>query len=282
MLSRLLFSKITFSTLFLSISLGLVCYPSAQAQSTTPNATTENANGGATIDADDSPLEDGGDLEDVGGLEDAEEASELETQNTAPEAPSDVDSTASENEEEVLDSSGESDVQTTQSDEVSYEALEGFLNEKDWERADRETFNLLLALVGNKSKQKGYFLLPEWKAFVDNNESCADIQRIDELWKEASEESLGFSVQKRLYEQVFNSSLIQNKVLAFYHKIGWLEPDFSAVSVAWERSVENNIVRYLEDQKPDFKDPIPGHLPALMSWEDDRDRRLYLFNKCGL
>lgn len=284
MFTRPSLNKTVLSALCLSLSLGLAWNSSAQAQNTPPENATESE---TTSEMDKPPSTE---LE----VEATEEATEVEateevgdsgSEDTEPKMPVEAEGPDLEDVEESAVGSDGADTQTAQTSEALYQALETSLGEKAWENADRGTFDLLLALVGEQSKMQGYFSLEEWDKFVSDEASCADIKRIDELWKKASDDKLGFSAQKNIYEQDFNNAFFQNsRVRAFYFKIGWLSPERT---VAWKRDSDkqtatDNAVSYLEDRAPDFANPVPGHLPAIMSWADDSDRRLYLFNKCGL
>jgi hypothetical protein len=72
------------------------------------------------------------------------------------------------------------------------EKLEAFLRNQEWEKADNETYRLMITTVG---KDKG-----EW--FTSDellNFPCAELKAIDGLWVKYSQGRFGFSVQKELY-----------------------------------------------------------------------------------
>jgi hypothetical protein len=170
---------------------------------------------------------------------------------------------------------------------VSYQNLETYLSDRNWEAADNETFNVLLALVGERSKAQGYFSLEEWNTFVaDKEKNCPNVQKIDELWKNASDDALGFSSQMVVFRNAQPYSDI------FYRMIGWVSEDRRTTLVEWiiksEPSPADEAVVYVMNKKPNFQTPeqTRGHLPAMMAWEPEgqrqSDRRFQLFSACEL
>lgn len=165
----------------------------------------------------------------------------------------------------------------------NYAQLTHSLEVKDWQAADRETFDLMLGLVGKKSKQKGIFLNEEWDSFFNEESGCQQVEKINALWSKASEEKLGFSAQKRLlYEtQKLNPDRPDK---AFYDQIEWTNENSSLVE--WDYNESANAVRYLEGKEPNFIAPAEGHLPAIMMWEKSenrrKDKRPLIFSKCNL
>jgi hypothetical protein len=195
------------------------------------------------------------------------------------------------NETSSVSESGASDVDGQQigsDNEALYRNLETYLTERNWEAADNETFNLLLALVGSKSQEQGYFSLGEWEAFVaDKEKNCPNVQKIDELWKNASNNALGFSAQMAMFR------ITQPHSDTFYRAIGWISEDMRTTLVEWvlksQPSPADEAVVYVMNKKPDFQTPeqTRGHLPAMMAWEapegqGQRDRRFQLFSACEL
>ena len=176
------------------------------------------------------------------------------------------------------------DESVSEADNTLFQTLREYLEASNFEEADRETFRVLQVLVGEQSADKGFFVMTEWDAFVKDEASCANVQRIDELWQEASSGTLGFSQQKRLFDAIRDP-------LAFYRAIGWIERNTFETKVEWKRiplaTSPDQAVDYIDDKEPNFQDPVPGHLPAAMYWESEsgdvqQDRRLALFAKCGL
>ncbi|MFB2973248.1 GUN4 domain-containing protein [Aerosakkonema sp. BLCC-F183] len=73
---------------------------------------------------------------------------------------------------------------------VDFRKLEWLLICKNWEEADRETWNLILSISGNSSLQKGYL-----EELDIENISVSDFKIIDELWNLYSNGKYGFSAQ---------------------------------------------------------------------------------------
>ena len=76
-----------------------------------------------------------------------------------------------------------------------YAKLRHFLEQKKYEAADRETWRLMLQIVG--ARKRGYFELEDFEQFPSS-----DLQAIDRLWLDLSDGHFGFSVQKQIYQEV--------------------------------------------------------------------------------
>lgn len=169
----------------------------------------------------------------------------------------------------------------------AYAELANSLKSQDWESADRETFDLMLGLVGKESKQKGKFVDKEWKKFVENDKSCRQIEKIDSLWSEASDGKLGFSAQQRISEETATADGNVD-IPAFYKKIKWISNNGQEAFVAWVYDEDILEADYINGKEPDYEQPERGHLPAIMSWGNasdgtpSRDKRFFLFNLCGI
>lgn len=150
-----------------------------------------------------------------------------------------------------------------------YTQLEQYLQQRNWEAADRETYQVMLKLAGPQSTQAGALDLNEWKNF-----GCAEFQKVDSLWREASGGKLGFGSQLRIFKQT-------NKVTAaYFEKIGWKNSE-GEWKVQWQSNSEKQY-EYIPNKKPDFKDPPVGHLPAILPWRNGKDYRLEKSTSCGL
>lgn len=92
--------------------------------------------------------------------------------------------------------------------DVSYWKLINYLEQREWRKADDLTRELLLKLATRNSQ-----------AFLDKESiekiSERDIYTLDLLWVEYSKENFGFSVQKKIYEQV------ERKKQLFAQEVGW-------------------------------------------------------------
>lgn len=268
------------TSLVLSFSLGLsMCIPAYAQESDntgTNNAEVENSDGTAIDATEDEPAE-------------VENSSQNE-ENSDVEAPENQEDQPSEAVEGESVEEGSDNPQAEMVNEEMYQDLKTYLDNQEWEAADNETFNLLLSLVGSESKQQGYFSLAEWNRFVADQENCPNVQRIDELWRAASNGSLGFSAQKRVLDAISVEVLRIDPAL-FYKIIGWVSDNGRESLVEWMRNPNQQATAdesVIYSKKPDFDNVLrtPGHLPAMMYWEatdgQQRDRRFQLFSKCGL
>jgi serine/threonine protein kinase len=140
-----------------------------------------------------------------------------------------------------------------------YTKLREYLQQQppDWEAADRETFELMLKLAGENSVEQGRFVPEDWYNF----HRCEDVKEIDHLWREASNNKLGFSVQNKIYEAE------KENINAFRIKVGWLETTGTSRKVDWKYKPEARKTEYLPGKQPDFETPPKGSLPAMLEWE---------------
>jgi hypothetical protein len=76
-----------------------------------------------------------------------------------------------------------------------YRPLAYFLSTGQWQRADEETFGLMLKVAGKKDQ--GYLSFSDIRQFPG-----ADLQLIDFLWVTYSDGKFGFSVQKQIWVEV--------------------------------------------------------------------------------
>ena len=126
---------------------------------------------------------------------------------------------------------------------ISLRRLQDFLSKKDWRQADLETKLLLLKMT----KRQGQGWLDEKSI---QNLKIEDIKELDKLWRNASNNRFGFSIQKQIYLQTSNQLNQYNWQIYcnFGEKVGWYEPN-----TGWK-----------DYTKLDFSDSAPeGHLPFL-------------------
>lgn len=100
-----------------------------------------------------------------------------------------------------------------------YEALQNFLKEGKWFEADKETVRLILAIAGREKLEN---LRPEEIALID----CSELQVIDRLWLNYSDDRFGFSVQVKVYQDLGGdeqTTIEQNNKLIeqWGEKLGW-------------------------------------------------------------
>ena len=75
---------------------------------------------------------------------------------------------------------------------ANYTTLRDLLKAQKWKEADRETYRLMITIVGRK--EGDYFRTEQLLNFP-----CKDLKTIDRLWVQASQGRYGFSVQKEIY-----------------------------------------------------------------------------------
>ena len=80
-----------------------------------------------------------------------------------------------------------------------YTTLKKYLAAGKWKEADAETARVMLAVA--KREKEG------WLDFGSiDNFPCEDLRTIDQLWVKYSDGKFGFSVQKRIYQGLENST----------------------------------------------------------------------------
>ncbi|OCR00248.1 hypothetical protein BCD67_24905 [Oscillatoriales cyanobacterium USR001] len=138
---------------------------------------------------------------------------------------------------------------------LDYSNLRNYLRQKNWNAADKETYEIILKAAGKESQIRGYIPQNQLiKLF------CTDLQTIDKLWRAASEDKLGLSVQQLIYEQ---QGLNWQKM---YAEVGWgsLKGGVFTKIVDQEFDLPSRRLRYKSGMEPDFQSPPPGHLPVTM------------------
>ena len=128
---------------------------------------------------------------------------------------------------------------------LRYEPLEEYLKNQQWKKADIETNRLMLQTVGREKND--ILRIQEIEKFP-----CEDLRIIDRLWVKYSNGRFGFSVQKRIYQELGGTEKYNRKILeAFGDRIGWRQGG------NW---LEYN--RLVSKHKIFLMSP-PGYLPAL-------------------
>ena len=125
---------------------------------------------------------------------------------------------------------------------ANYTQLRDLLKAQKWQEADRETYRLMITIVGRT--EGDWFRKEELLNFP-----CKDLKTIDWLWVHASQGRYGFSVQKEIYVRCggkldgkYPSNEIWQK---FCTEVGW------RVNDSWKNydDLTWNIIH------------VPGHLP---------------------
>ena len=100
-----------------------------------------------------------------------------------------------------------------------YEKLQNLLKSEEWLAADKETVQLILAIAGESNLED---LTPEDIGLID----CSELQVIDRLWMNYSDDRFGFSVQAKIYQDLGGdkqSTIEQDAKLIqkWGDKLGW-------------------------------------------------------------
>ena len=159
-----------------------------------------------------------------------------------------------------------------------YARLENSLKSKDWRTADLTTDTLMLFIADREEERYLDTLKIE-------NFSCNELKRMDSLWVKNSQGHFGFSVQKRIWKNIFKGVKPED----------WKNIDFKnyllfASRVRWynykkNNSKESNFVQYGDYINMVNKDPsqytggLPGYLwgvKAIRQWVG------FLFSHCDL
>ncbi|MFB2921139.1 GUN4 domain-containing protein [Aerosakkonema funiforme] len=128
---------------------------------------------------------------------------------------------------------------------VDYRKLEQALEAWNWQEADEETFEKILEVASRK--KEGNLREKDFNKFL-----YEELYTIDKLWLKYSKGHFGFSVQKRIYENLGGTQKYHEKIWQdFGQRVGW------RVNNQWLW------YRYLNFS---IKAP-PGHLPARL-WDD--------------
>lgn len=143
--------------------------------------------------------------------------------------------------------------------DILYDRLEHFLKLKKWKLADIKTNQILLALAD--AKKDGYLdgksvLRIPWE----------DLQKIDRLWREHSDNNYGYSVQAEIWIEKGNRPNINVKdwtetdrmnYLQFANSVGWLDPNELDIEFGYGKFLQyDEQMRRLEDNQ------IKGSLPT--------------------
>ncbi len=114
----------------------------------------------------------------------------------------------------------------------------------------------MLKIADKKSESRGYINYNQVK-----NLSCTDLKTIDNLWRTASNGTLGFSVQQLIYQQQ------GQKWKNMYNQVGWgsLNSGNFKKIVEQELNWKTRRMEYKKGMEPNFQNPPVGHLPVITS-----------------
>ncbi|NJN10561.1 MAG: hypothetical protein HC836_30065 [Richelia sp. RM2_1_2] len=79
------------------------------------------------------------------------------------------------------------------------------LTAKEWEKADKETFYLILELY--KLQEVGYINKTDFYDYYWGNQASESLKKIDKLWVDYSDCKFGFSVQWSIYKTILENNI---------------------------------------------------------------------------
>jgi hypothetical protein len=99
---------------------------------------------------------------------------------------------------------------------LDYSALRDYLAAGDVRKADDETRALLIKMAGQGAVQRGWVYFTEIPTIP-----AADLQTVDQLWRAASNNRFGYSVQKEMWVQV-RGGMMPGCVVIVQRGAAWL------------------------------------------------------------
>jgi GUN4-like len=133
--------------------------------------------------------------------------------------------------------------------------------------ADDKTYKAIGAIVKGKQWDEKYYSAES----IANKNMCSELLSIDKLWKEASSNKLGFTIQKKIWDESKNNYQI------FTEKVGWTNTEGEwKVKLSYELNdqTKNGHLPALWNQKPG--DPAVGK----SSGEKEYERFFKAIEKC--
>ena len=94
-------------------------------------------------------------------------------------------------------------IEQSESTTLDYTRLQKLLSEEDWKGADQETTNIMFSL----SKRKNDIRTDDLENF-----SCQVLDKIDQLWRNASKNYFGFSIQNEIWQREKEQNPFENAV----------------------------------------------------------------------
>ena len=125
---------------------------------------------------------------------------------------------------------------------IDYTHLRNLLLAGNWKEADSQTCKIMLEI--SQREKKGWL---DDESIL--NLPCQDLRTINALWLKYSNGRFGFSVQKQIWQDINESSLV-----AFGDRVGW-------------RVDGNWLIDYHSDFNFSLDAPV-GHLPCFATWCD--------------
>ncbi|MCC5602474.1 GUN4 domain-containing protein [Nostoc favosum] len=140
------------------------------------------------------------------------------------------------------------EIKSPRTDYLEYHYLMAALGHKEWKAADSITYSMMLEVLGlnedDKISSNGLSKFPQ-----------VVLDRIDNYWRELSDNRFGFSVQKKIYLEVggkVDGKYDERAFTRFAERVGWTKRKDLIVK-DWNDLIFNT-------------DAPEGHLPALVWW----------------
>lgn len=134
-----------------------------------------------------------------------------------------------------------------------YHNLDSLLEAKEWIKADEETENLILEILGKEKIKLSLFSLDLLYASDIERLPIKELDYINNLWVKHSKGLFGFSVQKDIWESIVGNKA-NDEISSGYNEF---EAKFSE-KVGWY--VKGDWI-YYSDIKYSLRKSPPGHLP---------------------
>ena len=137
--------------------------------------------------------------------------------------------------------------------DARYADLERYLKNGEWQKADDETYRLMITTVGKEEGQ--YFKSEELFEFP-----CEDLKTIDQLWRSHSDGKYCFSVQKEIYLNcggVADGKYHYEAFKQFGDEVAWRQDNSWEFDIEWERNGPR------------------GHLPVARFWGYEKEQARY-------
>ncbi|MHC5723150.1 MAG: GUN4 domain-containing protein [Nostoc sp.] len=133
---------------------------------------------------------------------------------------------------------------------IDYTRLRDLLAAKNWEKADEETYLVMIQAVGKKDDD--YFNYFNFTSDELLNFPCTDLRTIDRLWVKYSNGHFGFSVQKEIYLSVggkADGKYYKGAWEKFGDRIGWRVESswisYSEVTFTFDTSAQRGNVPWM-------------------------------------
>jgi serine/threonine protein kinase len=117
---------------------------------------------------------------------------------------------------------------------MDYSKLRDLLKAGKWKEADEETRRVMLAVA--KLGKVGWFNRSWLNDTQIDNFPCADLRTIDQLWVKYSDGRFGFSVQKRIYQDLGGTREYREEIWnKFGDKVGWRKGSWVSLYITFDK-----------------------------------------------